>query len=328
MGKLKNKIKRAFRDKGPRQTKHYSKKTAVSVLSVFAVLSIVLAVIGFIYIKKEFKDTDAFRDLVSRNYFLSVVVLILVCALQVIVALIPGELVEIVSGYAFGAWMGAVYCIIGATLGSVIVILISRKFGRRFVESIYPREKIDALPVLGDPKTRNIMTALLFLIPGTPKDLLTYAIGLTNQSIPMYILLTTFSRLPSVITSTMGGNALGDSEFFLALKIFAFTAAISLAGYLVYLRITNGGKKKNGTDNKDGKEVAHRTEESDNARSSSSCSVEEDNSQTRSACSAASVPAEKDGINSPDNPEGSRTQADASSEKGDDLLRCEDSDKE
>ena len=237
MGKRTERAKRIFRDKKLVETKHYSKKVAAIALGAFSLLSCVLAVVGVIFLKANFTDTDAFQSFVDKNYLLSAITLTLICAVQVIVALIPGELVEIAAGYAFGSVMGALLCLIGITLGSVIVILLTRKFGRRLVESLYPREKIDALPIINNPKRRNLLTILLFLIPGTPKDLITYAVGITDMSIPTYLLLATAARIPSIIMSTVGGHALGDDKFNYALIAFAVSGAVSLGGYLVYTRI-------------------------------------------------------------------------------------------
>ncbi len=247
MGKIekgKEKAKELFRDTELKQTKHYSKKVSAIVLSCFSVLSCVLAVIGFILLKINFSDTDAFKAFVDEHYILSIIVMILICAIQVIVALIPGELVEIASGYAFGALQGAIICLIGITLGSILVLLLSRKLGRKFVESIYPREKIDSLPILNDPKKRNLFTALLFLIPGTPKDLITYIIGITEMSIPTYILIASAARFPSIIISTVGGDALGNNKFVYALIAFIISAVVSLTGYLIYTKISKNRKKE------------------------------------------------------------------------------------
>lgn len=239
----KEKAKELFRDKELTEVKHYSKKVSAIVLTAFSVLSCVLAVIGVIFLKANFSDTDAFKAFVDENYILSVFLLIFICAVQVIVALVPGELVEIASGYAFGAVPGALICLTGITLGSVIVLMITRKFGRRFVESLYPREKLDSLPIINDPKKRNAFTALLFLIPGTPKDLITYVVGLTEMSIPTYILIATAARLPSIIMSTIGGHALGSDKFTFALIAFIVSGVISLSGYLVYTFVIQ--RKKN-----------------------------------------------------------------------------------
>jgi uncharacterized membrane protein YdjX (TVP38/TMEM64 family) len=142
--------------------------------------------------------------------------------------------VEIAAGYAFGSWGGLAVCIIGATLGSIIVLLLVRRFGRKFVYTFYPKEKMDSIKWLSDKRKRNSLTLILFLIPGTPKDLLTYAIGLTDMSIPTYVMLTTLARVPSVITSTMGGSAVGEKNYTFAVIIFAITAVISITGLIIY----------------------------------------------------------------------------------------------
>ncbi len=244
MGNKREKVKHLFEDKPQPKTKTYSKRYAATVLSVISVVLCVLSVVGFLFIRTRFSDTDAIKAWVDTNFALAIVVMLFVCALQVVIAFIPGELVEIAVGYAFGGWLGAVVCVVGALIGSVIAILLARRFGRRLVESLYPREKIDALPIINAPKKRNAMTFLLFLIPGTPKDLLTYVIGMTNMSIPLYIALTSVARLPSIIMSTLGGDALGENQFMQAIIIFVVAAVVSGVGYLCYLAIQKKHKRK------------------------------------------------------------------------------------
>ena len=244
MGQKRQKVKHLFEDKPTTVTKTYSKRYAATLLSVISVLLCILSILGFIFLESKFSDTDAVKQWVDSHFLLGLVVMTAVCAAQVIIAFIPGEVVEIAVGYVFGGWLGAVVCIVGSTLGSLVAILLARKFGRRLVESLYPREKIDALPILNAPRKRNIMTFLLFLIPGTPKDLITYVVGMTDMSIPLYILLTTLARFPSVITSTLGGGALGDDKWGHALIIFAIAAAVSGIGYLIYLAIQKRHRKK------------------------------------------------------------------------------------
>ena len=206
----KKKIKNLFADKPIANSQPCSKKRAVTVLSAYSTLMCVLSLLGFVLIKISFSDTDVVGTWIENNYAIGICLMTVLCAIQVVIVLIPGELLEIASGYAFGGFVGAVVCMVGILIGSIIAILLSRKYGRRLVEALYPREKIDALPILNNTKKRNFMTFLLYLIPGTPKDLLTYAVGMTGMSIPTYILLTTFARIPSVIISTIGGGALGD----------------------------------------------------------------------------------------------------------------------
>jgi uncharacterized membrane protein YdjX (TVP38/TMEM64 family) len=239
MGKRKEKAKKLLADKHFEETKHYSKRTAATVISVASAVICILALIGAIILRDHFsaENLDKLQAFVSEHWLAGALIFMAICATQVIIALIPGEAVEIAAGVIFGSFWGTVLCLVGIMTGSVIVILLVRKFGRKFVESLYPREKIDSLPILNDPKKRNAVIALLFFIPGTPKDLITYIVGLTEVSIPMYILLTTVARVPSIIMSTFGGDAFGDGNILKAIIIFGATALISGAGYLVYIVI-------------------------------------------------------------------------------------------
>ncbi len=237
MGAKREKVKRLFADKKQEDRGHYSKRRAGVILSVVSVVMCVLTILGFLAINRLSENENILHMWIDEHPVLSAFLMLLVCSVQVIVAFIPGELVEVAAGYAFGAWWGAVLCLVGITLGSVVAILLARRFGRRLVEAFYPKEKLNSMPILSDPKKRNTFVVLLFLIPGTPKDLLTYIIGLTEMSIPAYILLTTVSRFPSVIMSTLSGDAMGERKWMTALWFFIITGIVSGCGYLIYLFI-------------------------------------------------------------------------------------------
>ena len=246
MGNRREKAKKLLADKHFEETKHYSKRTAATVISIASAVICILAVIGAILLRDHFsaENLDKIQSFVSEHWFIGALIFVSVCAFQVIIALIPGEAVEIAAGVIFGTFWGTLLCLIGIMAGSVIVILLVRKFGRRFVESLYPREKIDALPILNNHRRRNFLIALLFFIPGTPKDLITYAVGLTEVSIPMYILLTTLARVPSILMSTLGGDAFGEGQIIKGIIIFSSAALISGIGYLSYLLIQKHAKNK------------------------------------------------------------------------------------
>lgn len=210
------------------------KSKAAVILSVVSAVFLCLTIIGIWWFGEYLSDPEYIRALVSENYLVGAICLLLICAVQVVVALVPGELVEIAAGYAFGSLWGTVICVAGIMLGSVTVILLVRRFGRRLVYAFYPKEKMDQLPILREPEKRNMLVLILFLIPGTPKDMFTYAVGLTDMSIPLYLLMTTLARFPSVISSTLGGDAVGDRRYVTAVVVLSVTASLSLGGLFIY----------------------------------------------------------------------------------------------
>jgi uncharacterized membrane protein YdjX (TVP38/TMEM64 family) len=112
------------------------------------------------------------------------------------------------------------------------------------VEVFFSVEKIHSLRLLQNTRRFDLLLFTLMLIPGTPKDLISYFIGLTPMSPGHWLLIATVGRIPSVITSTVGGNALGEENYILALWVFSVSAAISIGGIFLYDRITKKRKQK------------------------------------------------------------------------------------
>ncbi len=211
-------------------------KKLVSILSIAAF--ILLLVFLTIFVGKPLIDNlrnpAAFRDWIAARGFWGKIIFVGMIILQVVVAFIPAEPLEIAAGYAFGAVWGSVLVWIGLVAGSTIVFLFVRKIGVKAVEVFFPREQINSLKYLKNEKTLNAAAFFLFLIPGTPKDLLTYFAGLTKIRLVAWVTLTSLARIPSVVTSTVSGNALGTQKYLLAIIVFAATAVVSGAGMLIY----------------------------------------------------------------------------------------------
>ncbi len=208
---------------------------AVSV-ALFIVVMILLAVFVGGPIIKTLGDPATFREWVDARGVWGQVLFVGVIILQVVIAFIPAEPLEIAAGYAFGAVWGGVLDWIGLVIGTTIVFLFVRKIGVKAVEVFFPREKIDSVKYLNNEKALNATAFFLFLIPGTPKDLLTYVAGLTKIRLLPWILLTSIARIPSIVTSTISGNALGLEKYGLAIIVFAATALVSGIGILLYQR--------------------------------------------------------------------------------------------
>lgn len=154
--------------------------------------------------------------------------------LQIVVAIIPGEPLQIAAGYAFGSVTGAILCIVGAALGSLMVFLFVRFFGAKAVEVFFPREKINSMRFLQNEKKLGFFLFLFFLIPGTPKDIMTYCVGLTKIRLHNWMLISTLARTPAIITSTIGGEALGLQNYQFAVIVFVGTLLISGIGLLFF----------------------------------------------------------------------------------------------
>ena len=210
-------------------------------LFAIIVALIFIAAVGYLVGKPmvEFvREPERFRAWVDSSGFASRVIFVGMVVFQLIIALIPGEPLEMGAGYAFGAVEGTILCIIGCVIGSALVFLFVRRFGVKLVEVFFPREKIRSLRFLQDSRRLNLLTFIVFFIPGTPKDLLSYFIGLTDMKLGTWLFITAVARIPSIVTSTVTGDALGLKDYQFALIAFGVTLALSLAGILVYRRLS------------------------------------------------------------------------------------------
>lgn len=159
--------------------------------------------------------------------------------LQVVVALIPGEILELGAGYAYGAVEGTLICMAGIAVSSSLIFLLVKRFGTPMVELFVSREKIEQLRFINNSNKLKRLVFLLFLIPGTPKDVLTYFVGLTSMRLPPFLVLSLIARIPSVISSTICGQMLGDRDYATAAIVYAITGIISILGYIIYSRFLN-----------------------------------------------------------------------------------------
>ena len=154
--------------------------------------------------------------------------------LQVIVALIPGEVVEVGCGMAFGTWGGLLICLAGSAIGSALIFLLVRKFGVKLVEVFVSREKINSLKFLSNERKLKSIIFLVFFTIGTPKDLLTYFAGLTNIKFHEFLIVSTVARIPSIISSILVGDKLSEGNFVTSILIFGASAVLGLMGVVAY----------------------------------------------------------------------------------------------
>lgn len=219
-----------------------TRKVVRIILIILALLF--CAFLGYIIVKFA-TNREFFKSWMKEYGILGGFIYVIMVIFQVVVALIPGEPVEIAGGYAFGAVWGTVLYLIGSTIGSMIVFLLVRKYGNRLVEMVFSKKDIKGLEFLRNKK-REALLILLFVVPGTPKDLLCYFAGLTNISTRVWIIVCSLGRIPSIITSTIGGDALERSDYTWTIVAFSIALITSLVGIVIY----RGMRKKHNNSSK------------------------------------------------------------------------------
>lgn len=130
---------------------------------------------------------------------------------QVLLAILPGEPVELLAGVCYGPLWGTILVVIGAFLSTLIIFFAVRKFGRDFIYTFTSKEKIEKLENskwFSNTKRLEIIFLILFLLPGTPKDLLVYIGGLFPVKPTRFILISTLARIPAILALTILGHGI------------------------------------------------------------------------------------------------------------------------
>lgn len=182
-------------------------------------------------------DARAVRAFVSDHAFVSRLAMLGINIVQVLLAFLPGEPVELASGYAFGFWEGTALCLVASGLATSAIYWATRRWGWKLVGLFFDRSLFDRFSWLKSAKRLELIMLIVFLIPGTPKDFLTYFAGLTNMRFLPVVLIATFGRIPSIVTSTIAASAVGSGNWPLVARTLAASAFLLAVGGLMYRRL-------------------------------------------------------------------------------------------
>lgn len=148
---------------------------------------------------------------------------------QIFLAILPGEPIEVLAGMCYGGFGGLLFITVSVLIINTIIFLAVKKYGRKFVYIFCNKNKIEKIEnskLFRNPKKIEWIMIILFLIPGTPKDLLVYIAGLLPLKPLRFIMISTFTRLPSIISSTFAGSTLIKGEWMTSIIIYIVTFAI------------------------------------------------------------------------------------------------------
>lgn len=201
---------------------------------IFIIIMAVLTVVFWPYIVELSTDEgrEAFKSFVDDMGFGGWLITLGIQLLQIFIALIPGEPVELMLGYVWGPWLGTITCLIGVFIGTAVIYLAVRKLGMPFVKKMVGTDDLTRYKFLSDKNKVELTVFILFFIPGTPKDALTYIAPIAPINPVKYLLIATFARIPSIVTSTILGDSIAQGDYLMAVIVFVITAAISVSGII------------------------------------------------------------------------------------------------
>jgi len=226
-----------------------------STFSYFAFPLFIALLLGAVFVFREsllsvFRDREAIRLWIRESGQWGWAAFMALQMFQVVVFIIPGELVQIAGGYIFGLWGGTALSLAGITLGSLFNFAIGRLLGRPFVEALFKKDKLEAIERVTASGKAAAGFFLLFVIPGIPKDALCYLAGVSKLSWPVFFGISMIGRMPGILGSSYMGAAAFGGDYRAALLVLAIASLLFFSGLIfkekieiALMRILRRGKK-------------------------------------------------------------------------------------
>ena len=210
-------------------------------LIAFLALMVVIMVLLWPYIHEVFEPGGLSRviDDVRNAGPLGFLILLAMQFMQIVVAFIPGEVVQMAAGMMYGPWLGAAVILLGCIISSAFVFVVVHRLGAPFVQDMVPTKYLDKFRAFEESGKLSIVVFILFLIPAMPKDTFTYLVPLTNMRMRDFLILSNVGRIPGIVISTYAANGLVDGNITQSIIIFAVVAVIAIVAIVFRDKIMN-----------------------------------------------------------------------------------------
>lgn len=220
------------------------KKLAIfrGIISFIVIALMVVATIHFLPMMSKLSDETyraEFKANISNMGIKGILFVLLLQILQIVVAVIPGQPMEIVSGMLYGTWGGMLLCLVGILVGTALVFFIVRKAGVNFIQLFFSPEKILEMKnskVFKNPAKFELLLFIIFVIPMIPKDIFIYLGGLSPVRPNRFLAIATLARIPGLFITVFAGNSLSEGSFTIAVILVAVFMIIGLIGYFISSR--------------------------------------------------------------------------------------------
>lgn len=178
-------------------------------------------------------DREAIKAFLLAYGALAPPLFISIQILQVVLAPIPGEATGFIGGYLFGTFSGFVYSTIGLTLGSWVNFSLGQLLGRRYGKRIIPPRYIERFDTI--IKHQGVIVSfILFILPGFPKDYLSIFLGFSGLSIKVFLLIASIGRMPGTFMLSLQGAHVYQQNYKTFLLLFFITLSFTLP--VIYYR--------------------------------------------------------------------------------------------
>src|SRR5262245_22867503 len=187
-------------------------------------------------IVRMYSDKHYLKQLVASWGWMAPLVFIGIQAMQVIISPIPGEMTGPVGGALFGTLWGLIYSTIGLTVGTLLCFAAGRKWGEPLVRPWLSEHHWNKMSFILEAEGA-IICFILYLIPGFPKDIISYLFGISPMPFWLFAVVSTAARIPGTVIASYFGAHVAEQQYIYALVFIALVCAACLPLYYYRERI-------------------------------------------------------------------------------------------
>ncbi len=185
-----------------------------------------------------YEDQAFLHEMLEQWGILAPVIFILMQALQVVIAPIPGEVTGLLGGFVFGQWLGLVYSTVGLTAGSLFAFWVGRRLGAPLVQRMIHQRVWDRLGFIVEAEGA-VLCFVIYLIPGLPKDMVCYLFGVSPMPFWVFGLVSTLGRVPGTWVLSAQGAKVATGQYVELALLSSLVAAVALPLYHYWPRIVS-----------------------------------------------------------------------------------------
>jgi len=215
-----------------RVTKEDRVKFAILAAIIVVSLVIGIALIPFFNGLLKADTRQQVVDSVRSKGVLGFLIILGVEVLQIVLAVIPGEPVQVIAGMLYGTVGGGLTILLGTVIAGAIVYKLVERLGMPLVRAVVSDEMMKKLDFLNDNKRIDVIVLILFFIPGIPKDVLTYFVPLAEMPMSRFLLVSTVARIPALFLSTYAGSAFTSGNYLAMVIVFVICGGLAIVGIM------------------------------------------------------------------------------------------------
>jgi uncharacterized membrane protein YdjX (TVP38/TMEM64 family) len=193
-------------------------KLIITVIKLALLLLVIVGIPLYIMLYQrefisQFKSLEAVNAYLEKYKTASVFAYIGIQIMQIVICIIPGQAMQFAAGYVYAFWFGYLYSIIGTALGTIITFYLARFLGKDAIHLIFDEKKVTKFIDKLNSKRAFILVFVIFFIPGLPKDLFTYAAGVSEMKLKVFLIISLVGRTPAMMASIMIGSMFNKGSY-------------------------------------------------------------------------------------------------------------------